>query len=188
MAALAEREVGETARPGRRPGTAAVVVALRLRAATAHAQYVNRFTTLTNGAITFTGNTLGLSKASNLNQAGTLDSIGAFTTINTALQVPTFPPGTTLTFSQNSSTANLKLLPGSTVLYAGLTWGGSYSFGGQDVSASLKNAITFTTPAGSSKVSPDPAFQRQVGTPSGTGTCTGLCPDRQRGGEEGEGV
>jgi hypothetical protein len=87
MAALAEREVGETARPGRRPGTAAVVVALLVRAATAHAQYVNRFTTITNGAITFTGNTFGLSKALGQNQPGTSDSIGTFTT--TALQVGT---------------------------------------------------------------------------------------------------
>ena len=60
-----------------------------LGAATAHAQYVNRFTTITNGAISFTGNTLGLSKAVGLNQPGTSDAIGAFTTVDTTLQVGT---------------------------------------------------------------------------------------------------
>jgi len=107
-----------------------------------------------------------------LNQAGTLDSIGAFSTVDTALQVNTFPPGTTLSFGQNSASANLNLPAGSTVLYAELTWGGGYSFGGQDVSLSRNNAITFITPAGTSSVIPDPTFQRNLGTPSGTGTCT----------------
>src|SRR5262249_42248833 len=100
---------------------AALVMVTLLGAATAHAQYVNRFTTITNGAITFTGNTLGLSKAVGLNQAGTSDAIGAFTTVNTALQVPTFPAGTTLAFAQNSASATLNLTAGSTVLYAELT-------------------------------------------------------------------
>src|SRR5262245_1743853 len=119
-----------------------MVAVLLLRVTAAHAQYVKRPTTtpptntITNGAITFTGNTLGLSKMINQNQPGTSDAIGAFTTVNTALKVGNFPAGTTLTFSQNSSTANLNLLAGSTVLYAELTWGGTYSFGGQDVSAS----------------------------------------------------
>lgn len=45
------------------------------------------------GGIVFTGNTLGLSKASNQNAPGTLGSIGAFTSLNTALQVGTFPAG-----------------------------------------------------------------------------------------------
>jgi|SRR5262245_27915226 len=71
--------------------SAACVVVVRMRVTAARAQYVNRFATITNGAITFTGNTLGLSKAVNVNQAGTSDAIGAFTTINTALQVPTVP-------------------------------------------------------------------------------------------------
>jgi large repetitive protein len=148
-----------------------LVVVLLLRATAAHGQYVTRFTMITNGAITFTGNALGLSKASNVNQAGTLDSIGAFSTVNTALQVPTFPPGTTLTFSQDSASAILNLPPGSTVLYAELTWGGGYIAGGQDVSGSLNNAVTLTTPAGTASVSPDPSFQRNLGTPGPGGTC-----------------
>ncbi|MEK4499531.1 DUF11 domain-containing protein [Bacillus sp. FSL R12-0069] len=55
----------------------------------------NRFSTTTNGALAITGNTLGLSKISNQNRAGTIGAIGAFATTNTALQVPTFPAGTT---------------------------------------------------------------------------------------------
>jgi hypothetical protein len=102
MAPQAERAVSAIARPARpRLPRTAVVVALLLRTTAAHAQYVTRFTTITNGAITFTGNTLGLSKASGQNQPGTSDAIGAFSTVNTALKVGTYPPGTTLTFSQN---------------------------------------------------------------------------------------
>lgn len=70
----------------------------------------NRFSTTTNGALAITGNTLGLSKISNQNRAGTIGAIGAFITTNTALQVPTFPAGTTLTYTQNSSTAILNIL------------------------------------------------------------------------------
>ncbi|MCC2352888.1 hypothetical protein OCF07_01565 [Bacillus pacificus] len=58
----------------------------------------NRFSTTTNGALAITGNTLGLSKISNLNRAGTIGAIGAFATTNTTLQVTTFPAGTTLHF------------------------------------------------------------------------------------------
>ena len=147
-----------------------------LRASAAHAQYVNRFTTITNGAITFTGNTLGLSKAPGLNQPGTSDAIGAFTTINTALQVGTFPAGTTLAFAQNSASATLNLPAGSTVLYAELTWGGTYGLGGQDVSGSRNNSITLVDPNGkSSTITPDPAFQRQLGSPNTGAGCTSNC-------------
>src|SRR5262249_19464258 len=154
---------------------AALVMVTLLRATAAHAQtcipsvscpasgYCNRFTCIKNGAITFTGNTLGLSKATNLNEAGKSDAIGAFTTINTARQVPTFPPGTTLAFGQNSASATLNLPAGSTVLYAELTWGGTYGLGGQDVSGSRNNSITLVDPAGTtSTIIPDPAFQRQL--------------------------
>ena len=131
-----------------------------LRAATAHAQtctpsasgpasaYFNRFSCITNGAVTFTGNTLGLSKAVGLNQAGTSDAIGTFTTINTALQVPTYPSGTTLAFAQNSARATLNLPANSTVLYAELTSGGTYGLGGPDVSGSGNRPHTPTDPWG----------------------------------------
>jgi len=61
--------------------------------------FINRFSTTTNGAMTFTGNTLGLSQLINQNQADTQGSIGAFVTLNTGLQVLTFPAGTTLNYT-----------------------------------------------------------------------------------------
>jgi len=167
-----ERRIGQIATRWR--GTATILVVV-LRAASAHGQYVTRFTTITNGAVTFAGNTLGLSKANNLNQPGTSDAIGTFTTTNTALQVGTYPPGTTLSIAQNSATATLNLPTDSTVLHAELTWGGSYSFGGQDVSASLNNAVTLITPAGTASVAPDPSFIRKLGTPNGSGGCGSNC-------------
>src|SRR5262249_16897420 len=125
MASQAERPVGAIAWPARpRFPRTAVIVALLLHTTAAHAHYVSRFTTIQNGAITFTGNTLGLSKATGQNQPGTSDAIGAFSTLNTALKVNNYPAGTTLNFSQNSASANLNLPPNSTVLYAELTWGG----------------------------------------------------------------
>jgi len=45
-----------------------------------HAAYVKRYTTIANGGMTYTGNTLGLSKATNSNQPGTNGAIGAFIT------------------------------------------------------------------------------------------------------------
>jgi len=42
---------------------------------TALAQYTQRFSSTTNGAMTFTGNTLGLSKAVNANAPGTADGM-----------------------------------------------------------------------------------------------------------------
>lgn len=121
--------------------------------------FINRFSTTTNGAMTFTGNTLGLSKEANTNNAGTRHSIGAFISLNTALQVPTypFPPGTTLNWQENSSQAILNIPPGSTVIYAELIWAGQYKTGSVDLSAFINNTIDFTTPSGTSSVSLDPA-------------------------------
>ncbi len=106
----------------------------------------NRFSTTTNGALAITGNTLGLSKISNQNRAGTIGAIGAFATTNTALQVPTFPAGTTLNYTQNSSTAILNIPAGSTILYAELIWGGNYLSRDQNITNVLGNPVSFTTP------------------------------------------
>lgn len=138
----------------------------------ADAAYVTRYSAVTNGAITFTGNTLGLNKAAGLNAPGTTGSIGAFTTTDTLQQVGTYPAGTTAQWQQNSSTAVLTIPAGSTVVYAELIWGGSYSYGGQDVSASLNTAVTLTTPAGSYAISPTGATSQNVGTAGPLGTCT----------------
>ncbi|WBW96576.1 hypothetical protein [Oceanirhabdus sp. W0125-5] len=130
--------------------------------------FINRFTTTTQGAMTFTGNTLGLSKESNTNNSGILHSIGAFITLNTVHQVPTypFPPGTTLNWQENSSQANLVIPAGSTILYAELIWAGQYRTGTVDESAFINQQINFTTPIGTSSISPDPAtvFNMTFGT------------------------
>ncbi|UOY92232.1 cell surface protein [Ectobacillus sp. JY-23] len=116
---------------------------------------VNRYSTTTNGGLAITGNTVGLSKLANANQAGDVHAIGAFTTINTAQQVPTFPAGTTLNYTSNSSSAILTLPAGSTVLYAELVWGGNYLSRDQNISAVLNNPITFRSPAGFFNITPD---------------------------------
>ncbi|KGX85145.1 DUF11 domain-containing protein [Pontibacillus litoralis] len=129
--------------------------------------FINRFNTVTCGAMTFTGNTLGLSKETNTNNAGTNGAIGAFTTLNAALPpVDAFPidpgpltPGatTTLNFNQNSSAALLNIPAGSTVLYAELIWGGNYESRDQNIIGSINNSVTFTGPSGAPRiVAPDP--------------------------------
>jgi uncharacterized repeat protein (TIGR01451 family) len=146
----------------------------------AAAVYLNRYTTTTNGSITFVGNTLGLDGSNTFNSPGTNGSIGAFITTNTALRATavspntSFPFGTTTDWTLNGSAANFTLPPGSTILYAELIWGGSYSFGGQNVSASLGNSVTFTTPAGTYSVAPAAATSQTQGVPDGAGNCTTL--------------
>ncbi|MDA1568404.1 DUF11 domain-containing protein, partial [Bacillus cereus] len=114
----------------------------------------NRFSTTTNGALAITGNTLGLSKISNQNRAGTIGAIGAFVTTNTALQVTTFPAGTTLNYTQNSSTAILNIPAGSTILYAELVWGGNYLSRDQNITSVLGNPVSFTTPVSTYSITP----------------------------------
>ncbi|HMF95002.1 MAG TPA: hypothetical protein VKE96_11940 [Vicinamibacterales bacterium] len=140
--------------------------------ALAEAQYVQRFTATTNGAITFAGNTLGLDGAENQNGPGTVGAIHTFVTTDTSLQDGTFPPGTTSDWRLNRSQAILRLPVGARVLRAELIWGGSFAdASGENVSASLNNPISFTTPAGTFDVTPDPATANRSGTPLGDGTC-----------------
>jgi uncharacterized repeat protein (TIGR01451 family) len=122
-----------------------------------HAAYVKRYSTVANGAMTYTGNTLGLNKAASANSPGTSGSIGAFTTTDITSKDGTYPAGTTPLWAKNSSSAVLSIPPGSTVLYAELIWGGSYNYGGENVTASLGTAVTFNTPTGSYSVSPTPS-------------------------------
>lgn len=122
--------------------------------------FLNRFTTTVPGAVTFTGNTLGLSPISPApgNIFGTL---AVFTTVNTALQVPGFPAGTTDDWRLNSSSAILNLPAGSSILYAELVWAGTFRTDTEDVLPFLNDNITFTTPAGTFSVTPDPATAQQ---------------------------
>jgi len=94
----------------------------------AQAQYVRRFTTISNGAVTFTGNTLGLDSEPDQNGQGTSGSIGTFITTNTGSRditplpttAPQFPFGTTSDWRQNGSQAVLRLPAGARVLRAEL--------------------------------------------------------------------
>lgn len=110
--------------------------------------FIQRYSTIRKGGISFTGNTLGLSKRTNLNQSGTLGSIGAFISLDNSLQVNTFPTGTTLNYLLNGSAANLNLPAGSTVLYAELVWGGLYKSSNNDISSIIDNTVNFSTPSG----------------------------------------
>lgn len=138
----------------------------------AEAVYINRFTTTTNGAITFVGNTLGLDGSAVAGTPGIQGSIGAFTSTDTSLTHGTYPAGTTNDWTKNGSTAMLAVPPGSTILYAELIWGGSYSYGGQDVSASIDTAVTFKTPSGTYSIAPNAATAQTLGTPLAAGTCS----------------
>ncbi|WP_143186339.1 DUF11 domain-containing protein [Paenibacillus sp. P3E] len=124
---------------------------------------VVRATINATGAITFTGNTLGLSRSETTGVPGTQDSIGAFTTVNTSSTFGTYPAGTTNLYTSNSSAAILSIPSGSTVLYAELIWAGSYINGSVNLSSVINNPISFTTPAGTLfSVSPDAATSNSV--------------------------
>uniref|UniRef100_UPI001CD61332 tandem-95 repeat protein n=1 Tax=Priestia megaterium TaxID=1404 RepID=UPI001CD61332 len=129
--------------------------------------YVNRFLTNANGAVTFTGNTFGLNKQANANAPGTAGSIGTFFSVNPSSVDGSFPTGTTANYLQNSSSAVLRLPSTTTqILYAELIWGGSYLYGGEDVSAALNNAVTFITPTRTVSVQPDTATRFTLTTSS----------------------
>jgi uncharacterized repeat protein (TIGR01451 family) len=138
----------------------------------ANAVYVQRFSTIDNGAVTFTGNTIGLSKQNNANAPGTAGSIGTFISAGATTTDGTYPTGTTANWTANGSSAVLNLPAGSTVLYAELIWSGSYSYGGESVFASLGTAVTLVTPLATSSVTPATATAQTLGTAGGGGTCT----------------
>jgi large repetitive protein len=138
----------------------------------AHAAYVNRYSNIANGALTFTGNTIGLNKAASTNAPGASGAIGTFITTNATSVDGTYPAGTTSTWQTNASRAILSIPPGSNVLYAELIWSGSYSYGTENVSAFLGNAVTFTTPSGSNSISPTVATSQTLGVGTTAGACT----------------
>ena len=123
-----------------------------LIASSTQAAYIQLYSSFANGGISFTGNTLGLSKREGFNQPGILGSIGAFITTDSSQQVGLFPAGnpggTTINYLANSSTAVLDLPPGSTVLYAELVWSGSYQ--SIDILA-INQPVQLTTPSGNTQ-------------------------------------
>jgi large repetitive protein len=167
---------------GRTRSGAFVIVATLAWACTAEAQYTQRFLTISDGAVTFTGNSLGLDGETSQNGQGTRGAIGTFITTDTTQRdttppptsAPPFPFGTTNDWRLNGSQAVLRLPAGSRVLHAELIWGGSFAGpnAADNVSAFLDDPVAFTTPAGTFNVTPDPATAKSAGTPSGAGTCT----------------
>lgn len=141
----------------------------------AHGQYVLRYSNITSGAVTFTGNTLGLDKNGGTDSPGTAGSIGTFITTNTSLRDnASWPFGTTGDWHLDRSEAQLRLPTGATVLHAELVWGGTWAekAGQENVAASLGDAVMLTTPLGSVvAVPPDPAIRRMLGTVDGSGKC-----------------
>ncbi len=127
--------------------------------------YILRYVNTDSGAVTFTGNTLGLNKATGVNAPGGLGSIGAFITLNTNLAVGAYGPGTTLNWSNNSSSAVLRMPTNSTVLYAELIWAGTAELAtnsplnsSSNVLNYLNNSVQFIMPDGSTNsITPDPA-------------------------------
>lgn len=136
--------------------------------------FILRFSTITRGAITFTGNSLGISRTSRFSAActpGTADAIGSFMINNpnsvcgTVPSSPATGGGTTNMYVMNFSANSLVLPPGSTVVYAELVWGGTYLIntpGGEDLSARLNDPVRFSTPAGMFNIQPETFFNYAV--------------------------
>ncbi|WP_019912177.1 DUF7507 domain-containing protein [Paenibacillus sp. HW567] len=131
--------------------------------------FVERYSINENGAVTFTGNTLGLSRSETTGVPGTVDSIGAYITTNTAQQFGTYPPGTTNVILNNSSAAILQIPAGSTILYSELIWGGTFIDGTENNTALINNPVLFTTPLGQTSVLSDPATRFEVVLSTATG-------------------
>jgi uncharacterized repeat protein (TIGR01451 family) len=117
--------------------------------------FFKRYSDIKRGGIIFCGNTLGLSKKSDACEAGEIGSIGAFTSLNLNLSVPTFPAGTTLNYLQNGSSTVLNLPSNSTVLHAEIIWGGLYKSSTSSIENVIDNNITLTAPSGQFTIAPD---------------------------------
>lgn len=134
-----------------------------------------RFTTTAPGGVVATGNTLGLSKDTNLNGPGTRDSIGTFLTLaggqddSPLNPANPWPMGTTNDWTKNGSSAALALPSETTVLYAELLWGGSFQYGAEDVSAFLDTPVTLAFGASTLDVSPDAATALTVSSIAASG-------------------
>lgn len=139
-----------------------------------HSAYILRYNTTDNGSISYTGNTLGLSKALGQNNPGTSDAIGAFITTQNPLPAPvgSYPndgtvAGTTLNYLNNSSSAVLDLPPNSQVLYAELIWSGSFSFYSEITGNQPDGPVTLVTPQLQTfNILADPATKQNATTPS----------------------
>lgn len=153
-----------------------ILLPLALLATQAQAAYISRYEVTTAGALTFTGNTIGLNKASGNNNPGTTGSIGAYIAEGQAGSYSTHPAPTTDNWTLNRSNAILTIPAGSTVLYAELVWGGSYAYGGQVRTLAERNgAVSFNTPLGTNGIPPDATTSVDFGASSATACTTEPC-------------
>lgn len=142
---------------------------------------IKRFSTLTQGGLCFIGNSLGLSKAFNENNPGTLTSTGAFTTMEhsnkqgnwTKIIHPKNKENITLNWTKNSSYTLLSLPLNSEIIYAELIWGGSIiSKSRQNLLNLINTPISLTINmcdcgCNSFTISPDPITQSKIFTLDG---------------------
>ena len=129
---------------------------------------IKRFSTVRQGGIVFTGNTLGLAPAVS-SSGGFAGSIAVFTSLDTSLQVSGFPAGTTLDYTKNGSAAVLNLPADATVIYAELVWGGLYRYGNTDITALTDNAVSFTTLSQTLSITGDPVTRANLLLSTGAG-------------------
>lgn len=122
-------------------------LALLMLTPSAQAAYVQVYNTIQKGAITFTGNTLGL------NDTVTSGQAGAFIAADLTTAVAGYPVGTTLAWASNLSRAQLSIPIGATVLHAELIWTGKLG-GAVTTTVASSTSVRFITPAGSYNIAP----------------------------------
>ncbi len=155
------------------------VVVLALSLASAQAAYTLRYEATVPGALTFTGNTIGLNKQNSTNNPGSAGSIGAYIAAEQTGTYSGHPAPTSGDWTLNRSNAILTIPAGATVQYAELIWGGSYAYGGQVRTLAERNgAVSFGRLQGLTSVSPDPATSVDFGALNGGGTACGTDPCR----------
>jgi len=123
-----------------------------------------------HGTILHTGNSLSLSGQSSANGPGTTTS--GHTLISLDSQAVDSVPanaanpwfaGTTANYLADGSAAVLNIPPQATILHAELIWGGSYNYGGENLTSVIDASVVFDTPAsGNGAISPDPAWSRTI--------------------------
>ena len=165
------------------PRLLAAFLPLALLAGQAQAAYNLRYTNTAPGAMTFTGNTIGLDSRSGTNNppavgAAGRQSIGAYIAEGDPGSYSGHPVPSSNDWTKNRSSAVLRIPAGATVLYAELIWGGSYSYGGQFRTVTERNGnVDFITPLGTNSVPSDTATRSDLGTIGGTGgTCSTTSP------------
>jgi uncharacterized repeat protein (TIGR01451 family) len=124
-----------------------LALALSLGALSAQAAYVQVYNTIQKGAITFTGNTLGLNSLTVSGQTA------VFIAADLATAVAGFPVGTTTSYAQSLSRAQLAVPAGATVLYAELIWTGKLG-GAVTTAVASATSVRFITPAGTYSIAP----------------------------------